>query len=295
MSRPETVRIIEVCPRDGFQNVGIWIPTDMKLQIVDEMVHSRVGTIEVTSFPYPRKIPALADGETVLRTVKDRYGDKLACIVAALSPEGAMRATRGGADMVSYVFSAGERHHRQLTDQAPDKSLQGFAEFCRVKGAVKARLSISAAFASPLDGVTEPAAVLRLMEAGLAAGADEVNLADTTGTANPRQTENLLTEVARVFAGVPVTLHFHDTQGMGLANAYSAYRLGFTSFEASAGGLGGDPRLPGAAGNIATEDAVNMFASMGVKTGVDLERLVAMARSLRERLNVSLSGHLVNT
>lgn len=295
MNYPDRACIIEVGPRDGFQNLAVAVATPEKLALIAEIVRAGVTAVEVTSFPAPREIPQLADGETVLRAVKDHHRDKVRCIVSAMSCEGAAAAAGLGADTVSYIVSAGDKHHQQLTCQSPAQSLAGFAAFCRLKSGARARLSISAAFASPHDGQTAPAAVLRLLEAGLRAGADEFNLADTTGTANPLQTMALLREVAANFAGVPVTLHFHDTQGMGLANVFSAFSLGFASFEASVGGLGGNPLRPLAAGNIATEDVVNMFAAMGVATGIDPVPLIAAARNLRAALPVNLSGHLINT
>lgn len=288
----DIAEIIEVGPRDGFQNLNILIPTALKLQIIDQLVDSNIKRIEVTSFPDPKVLSQLEDGKIVLSEVKRKYQEQIECIVSALSLEGAQKAVSLGADAVTYVVSASEPHHSVLTKQTLEQSLKGFAELNHIKGKAKARYSISAAFACPFGGKILPVTVLQLMETGIRLGADEVNLADTAGTANPRQVEELLNEVAKHFPDIPIALHIHDTYGMGLANVLTALSLGYRRFESSVGGLGNSPLATGAAGNIATEDLVNMFTGMGIQTGVVLEKLISTAKMLKKVLDVELSGHL---
>jgi hydroxymethylglutaryl-CoA lyase len=282
--------IIEVGPRDGFQNLNFFIPTDVKLQIIDQLIASNIKRIEVTSFPDPKVLSQFDDSKIVLSEVKKKYLGQVECIVSALSLAGAQNAVYLGADAVTYVVSASEQHHSLLTKQTLEQSLAGFAELNQIKGKTKARFSISAAFACPLGSKIPPATVLNLLEKGIRLGADEFNLADTAGSANPRQVRELLSEVAKHFPDMPTALHLHDTYGMGLANALTALSLGYSRFECSVGGLGSP--LSGAAGNIATEDMVNMFTGMDIQTGVMFEKLIGTAKMLKTLLNVELSGHL---
>lgn len=294
MKLPAQVELIEVGPRDGLQNIATWVPTETKLEIIDALAASGIKKIEMTSFVHPKAIPQMADAATVLSEAKKKYQGKVTCIALVPNLFGAKKAIEAGADAITFVISASERHNLENTRQTVEQSLTALAEVCRLKGNVQARLVIATAFACPFAGVTPPRAVLRIIEAGLKAGVDDIDLADTIGTANPCHTETLLTEVLRQYPNYPFILHIHDTQGMGLANTLTALTLGFTRFEASVGGLGGCPFAPGAAGNIASEDMVNMFHQMGIKTGVDLEKLLLAARLVKEKLPVPLSGHMVN-
>jgi hydroxymethylglutaryl-CoA lyase len=292
---PAAVEIIEVSPRDGLQNLGFSVSTEYKLHLIRRLIESNICTIEVTSFPQPKVIAELADGETVLATIKKEYRERVHCIVSALNETGALKAAEIGADAVTYVVSASEQHHLQLARQDLECSLQGFARFAEEKGKTRARFSISSAFVCPFHGIVNSDKVIRLIETGVTAGADEVSLADTTGTANPRQIHDLLQKVTRYFPGIQVNMHLHDTQGMGMANALMAFTMGFTRFETSIGGLGGNPFSPGAAGNIATEDVVNMFKAMGGATEIELDKVVGLAKEIKQDLSVNLSGRLVNS
>jgi len=293
MTFSDSLEIIEVAPRDGLQNLGFSVSTADKLDLLQSLIASNIRSIEVTSLPQPKVIPALADGEEVLTHIKQQYPEVI-CIVSALSFAGAYRALELNADAVTYLLSASEQHHMQLTRQTQEASLQSFAEFAAKKGKAKARFSISSAFVCPLQGTINPEKVVRLIEKGLNTGADEISLADTTGIAHPGQIYNLLERVKREFPHIPVNMHLHDTQGMGLANALMAFTMGFNRFETSVGGLGGNPLYPGGAGNIATEDVLNMFKSMGCSSPIDLNCLVEAAKAIKQRLSVNLSGRLAN-
>lgn len=293
MKVPQKIEIIEVGPRDGYQNIKEWIPTETKLEIIDGLVASGFHRMEVTSFVHPKAIPQMADAKDVLQTVKQKYGSALTAIALVPNLFGAEKAMEAGADELTFVISASERHNQENTRQTHEQSIQALKQVCMSKGGVKVRLAIATSFDCPFSGRVPVANVVKLVEAGLAAGADDIYFADTIGTANPMQTTELVQAIQKRYPELPVTLHMHDTRGMGLANVLAAMQLGVTRFEAAIAGLGGCPFAPGAAGNIATEDLVNMLEAMGVQTGINLEKLISVARLAGERLPVELTGHMV--
>lgn len=293
MKVPQKIEIIEVGPRDGYQNIKEWIPTETKLEIIDGLVASGFHRMEVTSFVHPKAIPQMADAKDVLQTVKQKYGSALTAIALVPNLFGAEKAMEAGADELTFVISASERHNQENTRQTHEQSIQALEQVCKSKGGVKVRLAIATSFDCPFTGRVPAANVVKLVEAGLAAGADDIYFADTIGTANPMQTTELVQAIQKRYPELPVTLHMHDTRGMGLANVLAAMQLGVTRFEAAIAGLGGCPFAPGAAGNIATEDLVNMLEAMGVQTGINLEKLISVARLAGERLPVELTGHMV--
>lgn len=289
---PSSVEIIEVCPRDGFQNIKTPIPAATKIEIIDRLIDCGFQWIEATSFVHPKAIPQMADAAEVLQAVKSKHAGKVGLIALAPNLFGAQRAIEIGADAITFVISASEKHNLENTRQTIEKSLTAFAEVCKIKGNCKIRLAVATAFDCPFAGAVDPRQVISLVDAGLAAGADEVMLADTIGTATPLQMEALLNPIMAKYPRISFILHIHDTQGMGLANVMTALNLGVTRFETAAFGLGGCPFAPGAAGNIATEDLVNMLHKMNIATGLDDEKIVAVARFIEEKLALPPLGHM---
>ena len=292
MNLPKNVEVIEVCPRDGFQNIKMPIPTELKIEIIDKLVECGFRWIEATSFVHPKAIPQLADAAQVLKTVKERHADKVGFIALAPNLYGAQRAIEAGADAITFVVSASERHNLENTKQTIEQSVAAFTEVCKIKGDRKVRLAVATAFDCPFGGTVAPEQVQKLVETGLAVGADEIVLADTVGTATPLQMEALLSLLAIKHPQLPFILHIHDTQGMGLANVLTALQIGVTRFESATFGLGGCPFAPGAAGNIATEDLVNMLHKMGVATGLNYEKIMRVARCVEDRLGILPGGHM---
>lgn len=289
---PKKVEIIEVCPRDGFQNIKTPISTETKIEIINKLVDCGFNWIEATSFINPKAIPQMADAAEVLKNAKEKHADKVGFIALALNLIGAQRAIEAGADAITYVVSASEKHNFENTRRTIDQSINEFIQVCKIKENVKVRFSIATALECPFAGTIDPSRVVQLVEAGLAVGADEVVLADTTGTANPVQIEALLSILIFRFPKVPFILHIHDTQGMGLANVLTALDFGINRFETAAAGLGGCPYAPGAAGNIATEDLVNMMHKMGIATGIDYANIIDVARYIAKKLEIPLVGHM---
>ena len=291
MNLPKIVQITEVGPRDGFQNLKDWIPTENKIAIIEQLAAAGFKRIELTSFVHSKAVPQMADAAEILTTIKAKYAGQLQCIALVPNLFGAKRAIELGADEITFVISASEAHNLANTKQTVEQSLAAFADVCKIKGNTVVRLSVATAFTCPFAGNVPPENVIRIIEAGKQAGADDIMLADTIGTANPLQIEKLLTLLIPSY-GKDFVLHIHDTHGMGLANVLTCLQLGISRFETSVGGLGGCPFAPGAAGNIATEDLVNMLQGMGIDTGINLQQLIAVAKQVSKFSPVPLSGHL---
>jgi hydroxymethylglutaryl-CoA lyase len=294
MKLPAAVEITEVGPRDGFQNIKTQIPTVDKIKIIEALSGCGFKKIEITSFVHPKAVLQMADAAEVLSAIKRKFSGQFTCVTLVPNFFGAQRAIELGADEITFVISASERHNLENTKQTVEQSLSAFARVCSIKGSVIVRLAVATAFTCPFTGVVPPENVAQLIEAGKAAGADDVALADTLGTANPLQVESLLNLLIPRY-GNNVVLHIHDTYGMGLANVLTCLNMGITRFESSVGGLGGCPFAPGASGNIATEDLVNMLHMMNIRTGIDLDKLVQVAHMAEDTLHTPLSGHVMRS
>jgi hydroxymethylglutaryl-CoA lyase len=276
----------EVAVRDGFQIEKAFVATAEKIGLVDALSRTGLAKIEVTSFVSPKAVPNLRDAEEVMRGIRRVSG----VVYSALVPnaKGAERALSCGVDELNLVLSASESHNRSNLNRSTAQSLEGFVEVMRAVRGSRARVngSISTAFGCPFEGDVPQERVLGFAERYLELGLHGITLADTTGMAHPRQVAALTAEALRRFPGAELTLHFHNTRGMGLANVVASLDAGAVRFDASLGGLGGCPFAPGATGNICTEDLVHMLAAMGYDTGVDLDELLRVARKLP-----SIVGH----
>jgi hydroxymethylglutaryl-CoA lyase len=270
----------EVAVRDGFQIEPAFVPTAEKIALIDELSACGLAKIEVTAFVSPKAVPNLRDAEEVMRGIRRAPG----VIYSALVPNarGAQRALDCGADEINLVMSASESHNRANVNRGTEESLNGFGEVMQtVQGRdIAVNGSLSTSFGCPFEGAMPSGRVLRFVERYLELGINGVTLADTTGMAHPRQVRELTHAVLTRFPDIELTLHFHNTRGMGLANVLAGMEAGAVRFDASLGGLGGCPFAPGATGNICTEDLVHMLHAMGYATGVDLDKLLRTARRL---------------
>ncbi|MDQ0509228.1 hydroxymethylglutaryl-CoA lyase [Ancylobacter amanitiformis] len=289
---PERVYVQEVVTRDGLQIEPRFVPTADKIALIDALSETGVAKIEVTSFVSPKAVPNLADAAEVARAIKRRPGVTYVALVPNL--HGAEAALEAGMDELNLVLSVSETHNLANMRMTPARSLEGFRAIASAARGTRATLngSIATAFGCPFEGAQAPDKVLALAGAYLDAGLDSITLADTTGMANPRQVARLVAAFRARFGAVPLTLHFHNTRGMGLANVLAALGEGAERFDASLGGIGGCPFAPGATGNISTEDLVHMLDEMGVTTGVDLEKLVSLARGLPDLLGHDIPGQV---
>jgi len=272
------VVIREVGLRDGLQSLARVLPTLHKLEWIRDAYAAGQREIEVGSFVPAHLLPQLADTADVVAAAKTLPGLVVSVLVPNL--KGAGRAIAAGADAMLVPLSASRAHSLANLRKAPDDVV---AEIARIRAARDAagssclvEVGISTAFGCTIQGRVEPDEVLRLMRAVLDAGVDRVGLADTVGYADPQAVRELF-DRSFAIAGDRLTCgHFHDTRGLGMANVYAAWQAGATRFDACLAGIGGCPHAPGASGNVATEDVAYLFASMGVPTGQDFDRLVAL-------------------
>lgn len=284
--------IQEVSVRDGFQIEPKFIPTEQKIALIDALSATGLAKIEVTSFTSPKAIPTLADAEAVMRGITRRPGVEYAALVPNL--RGCERALACGVDEINLVMSASRSHNLANLRMDNDASLAQFAQIVPIaRGQAAINASLSTAFGCPFDGDIPPERVLGFVSRFVDMGIERVSLCDTTGMANPRQVRELCETVLQRWPGLQLTAHFHNTRGMGLANAVAALEAGVIHFDASLGGLGGCPFAPGASGNICTEDLVHMFENMGHDTGVDLNALLDCARQLPGLVEHEIPGQVV--
>lgn len=286
------LRIHEVCVRDGFQIEPVFVPTDKKIELVNALSLSGVSKIEVTSFSSPKAIPALADAEAVMRGIDRVAGVEYAALVPNV--RGAERALSCAVDELNLVMSASASHSRANLRMTREQSLAQFADIvAAAAGQAAINASLSTAFGCPFDGDVPADEVLGWVGRLVDLGIKRIALCDTTGMANPAQVQRLFRAATQRWPEVTFTAHFHDTRAMGLANALAALEVGITHFDASLGGLGGCPFAPGASGNVCTEDMVHMFEAMGRHTGVDLDRLLTLARQLPDLVGHPVPGQVM--
>ena len=289
---PDALVIQEVAPRDGLQIEPRFVETAAKIAWIDALSEAGFPRIEVSSFVSPRAVPALRDAAEVFAGSRRRPGTIYVALVPNL--KGAERALAAGADEINLVMSASETHNRANMGLSCAASLAGFAEIAAAARGTGTRINatVATAFGCPFEGAQGPEKVGALVARYRALGVDGVTLADTTGMANPRGVADL---VARTLAQVPaegLTLHFHNTRGAGIANVLAAHAAGARRFDAALGGLGGCPFAPGATGNVCTEDLASLCDEMGLSTGLDLDRLVALARALPDLVGHAVPGQV---
>ncbi len=270
------VAICEVGPRDGLQNARHLMPTEAKKRWISALAAAGLEEIEVGSFVPPKLIPAMADTAEVVSFARTISNLK----VVALAPnlKGFQRAVQAGAHKVTFPVSASRRHSESNVRMTPEQMVEEVRK-CAHQGDTEIEGAISTAFGCTMQGPVPEEDVIRIAVA-LAEFCDGVALADTVGYANPAQVRRLFRMVRAEIGSKLEGAHFHNTRGLGLANALAAYEEGVRAFDSSMGGLGGCPFAPGASGNVVTEDLVFMFESMGVATGIDYDKLMAAREAL---------------
>jgi len=293
MSATPDIIIQEVAPRDGLQIEPTWVPTDDKVRLIDAFSAMGFSRIEVSSFVSPKAVPALRDAAEVFTRIRRMPG----IIYTALVPNlrGAENALTADADELNMVMSASETHNMANMRMTGDASFRAFADIAKVAKPTSVLLNgtVATAFGCPFEGRQAPERVLDLVRRYIDLGVDGITLADTTGMANPVQVAALVERVLGLIPAAGLTLHFHNTRGLGLANVIAAYDKGARRFDSALGGLGGCPFAPGASGNICTEDTVNMAHDMGLKTGLDLAGLIALSRALPALLGHDVPGQVM--
>ena len=277
----------DVVTRDGFQIEPNFIPTDDKVRLIDELSQCGFAKIEVTSFTSPKAIPMLRDAEEVMGRIKRVPSVEYTVLVPNL--RGAERAFESKADEFNLVMSTSETHNLANLRMTREKSFAGLAEVIKyVDGRTPINVSLSTSFGCPMEGDVPQKVVEGFAQRFADIGVRGLTICDTTGMANPAQVISMSESMQKLFPEMQVTMHFHNTRGMGLANVLAAVQSGITRFDGSLGGLGGCPYAPGASGNISSEDAIHMLDAMGYDTGMNIPSLLAIARELP-----AIVGHTV--
>ena len=291
MSDAPTVDWVEVGPRDGLQSWSTTLPTSTKVGLVANLLDCGFRRVETTSMVHPKWVPQLADAEAVLEALVDRI-DQLRVLVP--NRRGLDRARNAGVRNVAVTVAATDGYNRHNLNRSVKETLQEIQEIAADarRNDIVVDASISVAFGCPYEGAVPPERVAEVAAALADGGIEEISLADTIGVANPAQVEELFQPLKAQLPGVRWGAHFHDTRGTAMANLLSALETGVNLFEGSVGGIGGSPFAPGAAGNICSEDALAMLEAMGLETGVDVDRLIEVARGLERTLGAPLPGKL---
>lgn len=287
------IRIQEVGTRDGLQTEERFVPTEDKIALVDALSQTCLAKIEVTSFTSPKAIPALRDAEAVMREIARVPG----VVYTALVPNvrGAERAIESRTDELNLVMSASETHNLANLRMTRAQSFAGLAEVVRTAQAarVPVNVSLSCVFGCPMEGDVPGSEVFGWAQRFVDLGVRGLTLCDTTGMAFPTQVGAITSAARERWPGTELTLHFHNTRGMGLANVLAAIDAGADRFDTSLGGLGGCPYAPGATGNVCSEEIVHALQLMGYDTGVDLGRLIAAARRLPALIGHDVPSQIV--
>jgi hydroxymethylglutaryl-CoA lyase len=268
---PRHITIVEVGPRDGLQNEAVRISTADKIAFVNLLSAANYPVIEVSAFVSPTWVPQMADAAEVFAGITRRPGTRYTAIVPNV--RGLERAQAAGLDEIAVFAAASETFSRRNINQSIDESLTTYAQVCEraLASGMRVRGYLSTTFGCPYEGPVAPEKVAHLSERLLEMGAYEVSIGDTIGIGHPGQVPVVLDALFKQIPVERLALHFHDTRGMAIANILAALPYGISTFDSSAGGLGGCPFAPGAAGNVATDDLIYMMNGLGMETGVSLE------------------------
>lgn len=290
---PDHVRIIDVCPRDGLQNLKTFVPTETKKRIIDALLDTGVKYIEATSFVSSKAVPQMADAAEIAAYALEKASPDTHISALAPNMRGARAAWDAGIREISFVMSVSESHNKANINRTCQQSLETLAEVLEGLPDMRVTAAFAVVFGCPFEGEVPLDRTLGMLEQAAGLGIKSVTLSDTIGVAIPTQVFTVVETVRSAFPQLDIGLHMHDTHGMGAANAFAALLAGVTRFDSATGGLGGCPFAPGAAGNTATEDLVNMFERMGVRTGIRLDGLVSLAQYIRnEGISPVLTSHL---
>lgn len=290
---PAEVSLYEVSPRDGLQNESATVPLAGKLRLISALVDAGLRRIEMTSFVSPRWIPQLADADELAEVVNDRLArSEVAFSALCPNPQGLERAKKAGMKEIAVFISASETHNKKNVNKTIDQTLAAFEETvgpAREAG-MRVRGYVSTVWGCAYEGQVPAAQSIRIAKRLHDMGCYQVSISDTIGSGTPRFTREVVERALDALPVDAIAMHMHDTRGTALANILVGLELGIRNFDASVGGLGGCPYAPGAAGNVATEDLVYMLEGMGIRTGIDLERLVEAARAAESIVGRQLPG-----
>jgi hydroxymethylglutaryl-CoA lyase len=291
---PSEVILEEQGLRDGLQVESTLLPTEKKVALVHRLMEAGLKRIQIGSFVNPKLVPQMADTAAVFAAVQKRPDVLLNALV--LNKKGVERAIEAGFTHVAASISASDTHSRKNANKSLQEAMEEFEGMVSTAKAagIRVRGGLQCAFGCRYEGKIPAQRVLDLSKRHLDLGIDEIALADSTGMGNPRQIEDLMGQIVEMAGDIPVMLHLHDTEGKGLANVVAAMRVGVRHFDTAFGGLGGCPFIKGATGNIATEDTAYMLEEMGIRTGVDIPAIIAIAQEMENIFDKKLPGKIKN-
>jgi len=289
---PQKVTLTEVGPRDGFQFEKQFIPTELKSEIICSLVDAGLKHIQVASFVNPARVPQMADAEEVVSRLPESQGIIFSGLV--LNTKGVLRAHRAGMKHLEISISASDTHSRKNAGLGFDQAAIQMKEMIRLarEKSMGVRAGIQCAFGCVYEGAVSRERIFQLVRYYSSHGVDAIALSDTTGMANPVSVKQMLQTLIPECKGIPVVLHLHDTRGLGLANVMAALECGVTQFDTAMAGMGGCPFVRGAAGNIATEDTVNLMNSLGIITGIDIVGVSKCSERLEKFLAKKFPGKM---
>ncbi len=293
MKLPSSITLCEVGLRDGLQNETYILNTEQKLEMLRGLIDAKFPVIEVGSFMHPRAVPQMANTDEVFKAIGDVPGVELRALIPNL--RGIQRAIDCGCKKVKLNVPASRQHNLKNLNMTPEESVAGFASCvdAAVENGIAISGSISMPFASPWEGRITEEDVDAIIEAYLKVGITEISLSDTSGMAVPNQVYNLCCHIKEKYPQATWWLHFHNTRGLAMANIMAAMEAGMDRFDSSFGGLGGCPFVPGAAGNISTEDVLHLCEESGIATGIDITKVIELSRKLKELLNHDMDSYIL--
>lgn len=293
MKLPSSITLCEVGLRDGLQNETYILNTEQKLEMLRGLIDAKFPVIEVGSFMHPRAVPQMANTDEVFKAIGDVPGVELRALIPNL--RGIQRAIDCGCKKVKLNVSASRQHNLKNLNMTPEESVAGFASCvdAAVENGIAISGSISMPFASPWEGRITEEDVDAIIEAYLKVGITEISLSDTSGMAVPNQVYNLCCHIKEKYPQATWWLHFHNTRGLAMANIMAAMEAGMDRFDSSFGGLGGCPFVPGAAGNISTEDVLHLCEESGIATGINITKVIELSRKLKELLNHDMDSYIL--
>jgi hydroxymethylglutaryl-CoA lyase len=286
----DSVKIVEVGPRDGLQNEKVTVPAEAKVEYITALADAGLKVIEAGAFVSPKWVPQMADTAEVFREIPKDPGVDYPVLVPNM--KGLERAIEAGVKSIAIFTAASDTFNKRNINMSIDESFANYAPVAaraRAEG-MRVRGYVSTAFGCPYEGDVPPEKVLEVVARLLDLGCYEVSVGDTIGVGTPMQVQGVIGILLQVVPAQRLAMHFHDTRGTALANTLAALEMGIATFDASSGGLGGCPYAPGASGNLATEDLIYMLDRMGIETGVNLDRLVAASSIIAPYLDHPLPG-----
>lgn len=294
LSLIKKAKITEVCPRDGWQNIG-FIDTDIKVQIIEKIISIGIDEIEITSFVHPKWVPQFKDSNDVVKKTKiicENLNRNVKLIALVPNGKGVQRSIEAGLDTINYVISVSEEHNKRNVKRTVVESFDNLKTILQEHKNINIRLALACTFGSPFGDPINLDDVKELSTKALEMGVEKIGYGDSAGLCTPSKMRTTLREIKKYVDLDKISLHLHDTRGMGIANSYVAVEEGIYQFDTSLGGLGGCPFIPGAAGNISTEDFANMLTEMKIETNFDLTKLLEASIFLRNKVESNYNSRI---